>query len=342
MARRSTPRISEAGRQFTEQTYIRGGSKETRRKNVSLTRRLADATNDRQVGTLTPEHLEAFFYGPGGLVETCARTTLANYRNTLKTFLTWCYRRKWCDEPAYLLGGIADTSTKNRRVRLRLSEAQMWSMVDAARDARDRAMLTFAMHTGCRISEIIGVRLRDLNLETGEVHVKIIKTKEEDIMRIAPSLDRELRAWLTIYTRMHNPDRDAYLFPARAPARLVGIRHASDEERGYSPHNKISSPGLQIRKMADDAGIEFEDGDGWHTIRRSVARLFFDRSSAMGHDAALRMTSAFLHHSNTTTTEIYLGLQLERAKRDEVMTTGFLSDMTESGNVTKLRKAENG
>jgi integrase len=323
-----------------EQTYMRGGSKDTRRKNWSVVRRLAAATNDRQVGTLTPEHIEAFFYGPGGLVETCARTTLATYRNTLKTFLAWCYRRKWCDEPDYLLGGVLDVSTKSRRVRLRLSESQMWSMVEAARDARDRAMLTFAMHTGCRISEIIAVRLRDLNLETGEVHVKIIKTREEDVMRIAPALDRELRAWLTAYTERHNPPSDAYLFPARAPARLVGIRHASDAERGYSPHSKISSPGLQIRAMADAAGIELEDGDGWHTIRRSVARLFFDRASARGHDAALRMTSAFLHHRNTTTTEIYLGLQLEKAKRDEIMSDGFLIDMRD--NVTKLRSVENG
>lgn len=346
MPRRSTPRIREAGRQFVEQTYMRGGSSEARRKNRSITQRLSEATNDRQVGTLTPGHFEVFFYGPGGLVESCARTTLANYRNTLKVFLAWCFRRGWCDDPEFLLGGIMETSTKSRRVRLRLSEGQLWSLVENAGDARDRAMLMFAMHTGCRISEILGVRLRDVNLESGEVHVKIVKTREEDVLRLAPVLDRELRAWLTVYTARHNPDRDAYLFPARAPARLVGVRHLEDTERGYTPHGKISSPGIQIRRLADRAGITFEGGDGWHTIRRSVARLFFDRSSERGHDAALRMTSAFLHHRNTTTTEIYLGLQLERAKRDEIMADGFLSDpLTDAGKVADLnhyRTAEGG
>lgn len=344
MARRSTPTILEAGFQYAEQSFVRGGAADMRRKNLSLTRRLHEFTNGRQVGSLTPDHVEAFFYGPRGLVKTCASTTLANYRNTLKGFLGWCYRRKWCDEPEYLLGGVTNTSTRNRRVRLRLSEAQLWAMVDACRDNRDRAMLTFAMHTGCRVSEILALRLRSLNLETGEVHVKIIKTREEDVMTVSPLLDRELRAWLAVYTEKHNPGPDDRLFPARAPNRLIdGTNHVPEAERGYTPSKPIGSPSRQIRRIADAAGVSLEDGDGWHTVRRSVARLFFDRASHMGHDAALRMTSAFLHHANTTTTEVYLGLQLEKKKRDEIMSGGFLLGPTDS--VTRLddyRKAEGG
>lgn len=344
MARRSTPTIVAAGFEYADHAYTRGGSAEGRRKNRSVTRRLSEFTNHRQVGTLNPEILEAFFYGPQGLTHSCSSTTLANYRNTLKGFLTWCYRRKWCDEPEYLLGGVVNTSTRNRRIRLRLSEPQLWQMVEACRCPRDRAMLVFAMHTGCRVSEILGLRVRDLSLEAGEVHVRIIKTKDEDVMTLSPLLERELRAWLTVYTDLHSPGPNDRLFPARAPNRIVdGTNHVPDAERGYTPHKPIGSPSRQIRRIAEAAGITLEDGDGWHTVRRSVARLFFDRASHMGHDAALRMTSAFLHHANTTTTEVYLGLQLEKRKRDEVMSGGFLAGPSEDvARLSDYRKAGEG
>jgi hypothetical protein len=77
-----------------------------------------------------------------------------------------------------------------------------------------------------------------------------------------------------------------------------------------------------------------------------VARLFFENASHRGHDAALRMTSAFLHHANTATTEIYLGLQHEKAKRDEIMSAGFLSDpFADAGTLSRMndyRKADRG
>ena len=59
--------------------------------------------------------------------------------------------------------------------------------------------------------------------------------------------------------------------------------------------------------------------EGTHTIRRAVARHFFDSQAALGHDGALRVTSALLHHRSASATERYLGLTSERVRRDEVM-----------------------
>lgn len=344
MARRSTPKLSIAADEYMAYCYRRGGSDGLRRSQRSLFRRMVTRLNDCQVGSLTPDHIEGLFYGPGGFSESCAATTLAKYRGDLMSFLAWAYRRRWCDDPTVLLGGVVQTSTRSRRVRVRLSESQMWAMVAAAPDKRDAAMLVFAMHTGCRISELLDLRVRDVNLDLGETRVRIIKTKEEDTLRHSPVLDRHLRAWLTFYAqRCPGFHPGAYLFPARMPARLVGVRHASDDERGYNPDAKISSPGKYLKRMAETAGVPLESGDAWHTIRRSVARIYFDRASEMGHDAALRLTSAFLHHKNTNTTEVYLGLELEKAQRDLVMATGFLTDPDENAeNVTDLKEYREG
>lgn len=342
MPRRSTPTVRDAAERYIAHAYGKGGSKGQRYSQRSLLFRLAASVNDIQVGSVTAEHVETFFYGPEGLRHTCARSTLGRYYQETKAFFTWCHRRGWCGPAENIVDGVTHTSTRVRRNRLRLSEGQMWAMVEHAPNPRDRAMLVFAMHTGTRISEILGVRLRDLNLETGEVAVRITKTHEEDTMTVSPSLDKYLREWLTLYHQMADPEKSDYLFPAGKSPRFVNGMTPDWTERGLRPDSRINNPIKIIREMAYRANVDLENGDGWHTIRRSVARIFFDKASHLGHDAALRMTSAFLHHKNTSTTEVYLGLELEKVKRDEIMRVGFLEGAP-GGNISTLndyRKAE--
>lgn len=336
MARRSTPALSVAAQRYVDYCYGRGGSDGVRYSQRSLLGRLSRFLNDCQTGSVTPEQIEEFFYGAGGLATNCARSTLGKYFGDLRAFFDWTHRRGWSDAPGFLLGGITHTSTRVQRNRVRLSEPQMWAMVEHAPTPRDAAMVVFAMHTGCRISEILDLRIRDLNLDTREVAMRIIKSRAEDVMRVSPVLDRYLREWLSVYHDMHAPARDARLFPAGNRPTFVNGMCADWQERGFDPYRKINNPVTIIRPMAEAAGVSLESGDGWHTIRRSVARIFFDKASHLGHDAALRMTSAFLHHKNTSTTEIYLGLELEKAKRDEIMSEGFLSNPADNASIANM------
>jgi integrase len=337
VARRSTPKVSDAARRYIAHRYGQGGSEGVRYALRSLLTRFARAVNDVQVGSLKPEHVDDFFYDPDkGLTVTCARTTLGKYYNDLKGFLTFCHRRGWCDDPGFLVGGVVHTSTHGKRNRLRLSEAQLWSLVEHAPTPRHAAMIVFAMHTGCRISEILDVKVKDLNFELGELSLRVIKTHEEDVMRISPTFERYMREWLTVYSQVCHVTQEARLFPAARRGLITRGRAVPWDERGFNTAQKINNPIHIIRACADAAGIALEDGDGWHTVRRSVARIFFDKASHLGHDAALRMTSAFLHHKNTSTTERYLGLELEKVKRDEVMADGFLSDPFASDRIAQL------
>lgn len=344
MARRSTPAVSVAGESYVAHCYGRGGSEGVRYSQRSLLRRFAAHVSDRQVGSLTPEDFDSFFYGPEGLSSRCARSTMGRYFQELKGFLNFCRRRRWCDDPVILLGGITTTSTRSRRARLRLDEAQMWGMVEVAPTPRDAAMLVTAMHTGARVSEIIDLRIGDLSLSSMELRMRILKTHEEDVMRVSPTLAGYLRDWLTVYQEMHAPKRSDRLFPAGNRPTFVNGMQPDWQERGFQSDRKINNPGTIIRNMADRAGVELEDGDGWHTIRRSIARIFFDKASTNGHDAALRMTSALLHHKNTSTTEIYLGLDLETAKRDSIMVDGFLENpfTDKVSKISDYRRASDG
>jgi integrase len=60
--------------------------------------------------------------------------------------------------------------------------------------------------------------------------------------------------------------------------------------------------------------------EGIHTIRRAVARHYYDSLAAdpkRGHDGAIRVVMTLLHHTNVSTTEHYLGVTSERKARDE-------------------------
>jgi hypothetical protein len=71
-----------------------------------------------------------------------------------------------------------------------------------------------------------------------------------------------------------------------------------------------------------------------------VARAYYDSlCEERGDVAALRLTAALLHHKNTTTTEVYLGLDAEKAGRNRRLRgKPFLSAMVDrEENVIPLR-----
>lgn len=342
MARPVTPKLSIAADDFQRIRSRSGnGSQGMVYQWRSLLGRLTARLNDPHLGSIKPVDLEDFFYGRKGLADKCGPTTLGKYRSDLIQFFNWCHRRGFTPHTgAYLLGDIAEKTTKPNRERFRMNRHQIIALMDAATEPRDRAMIAFAVNTGCRISEVAGMRVKDVRLDREEVYVRLWKTRQEVTIAITADLDTELRSWLTHYGQaMKEPlQPDWTLFPPRHSPKLIGYAQLRRPE-GYRPATRVTNARYLIRPIAERAGIVLETGDGWHTLRRSVARLFFDDASRLGFDRALRMTQAFLHHKNASTTEEYLGLDVERAAVDKVLRgqhfiTGGLND----GNVTPLRK----
>lgn len=344
MARRTTPNVTYAAEQFTAQRYRRSNSAGVRYGFVSLLRRFAASVNDCQVGTLKPHHVEDFFYGVGGLHETCGRTTLAKYRGDLAAFLDYCHRHEWLPRSgAAMVAGIPDKTTRNNRDRTRMTAQELLRLMDASENPRDRCLVAFVANTGVRISEALELRIRDINLARGEVYVRLLKQGgSEETYYITSDLDPELRRWLTAYMEACGELKKEWrLFPAQNRAQF-GTGGKDSKSVGFNPTAKLNNAGTILERLCPIAGIEMEHGDGWHTIRRSVARLFFDSASEQGHDAALRMTQALLKHKHSSTTEGYLGLDLEKRKVQEVMQgKPFLSTYA-ANNVVPLKRADTG
>jgi integrase len=338
--------VSVAKRDFIHQRFARSGSRDARYAYTSLLNRFERSVNDCKTGSVLPHHVEDFFYGPGGLADTCQRQTLGKYRNDLKQFFAWVHRRGGNPLSAdALLDGIPDKSTRVNRNRYRMTRDELRQLLSHAEHPRDAALICFVACTGVRISEAKGMRIGDVSFTKGELYVTIPKTHEEITYPLASDLEAQLRQWQTFYAeQVGRLKRTHYLFPAfkrRTFAEGGGLTPAGL----LNPDAEISQPTKVLRPIADRAEIELEEGDGWHTLRRSFARILYDDCVSLGHDAALRIVQAALNHKSVLTTERYLGLDLER-QRFHTMVKGkpFLTLGEDAGKIVSLtdRRAGNG
>jgi integrase len=280
----------------------------------------------RQIGNITPQQVERWF-----AVECVAANPKPSSYNKVRQrvggFLQYCARHGWVKTDV-----MRDVGKKSvpQIERQRLDPDQMLQLLDAVVDPRERGLLACAMHTGLRASEITTIKLRDVDLDRGEIYFFRAKTASDDRLPITAGLDRELRRWMTHYA---NELGDApmapkmLLFPARRPPRLRG-GNVPGEPRimrlgDLQPFKAIAHPQRIVQKAMRAIGFDVTFQEGLHTLRRSAARALFDHitehAGEPGYDSALRTTASFLGHKSTTTTELYLGLSGDRRKRDAIL-----------------------
>lgn len=154
---------------------------------------------------------------------------------------------------------------------------------------RDRAMLETLYATGLRVSELVGLAVQRVNLQSGVVQA-IGKGDKE---RLVP-LGEEAIEWLQRYLRtaratlLHGQTSDA-LFPTTRGAAMT---------RQAFWHN--------IKRYAQRAGIESSLSP--HTLRHAFA------THLLNHGADLRVVQMLLGHADLSTTQIYTQVARERLK----------------------------
>ncbi len=268
---------------------------------------------------VSEETVEAFFYGAHGVAGTVSASTFNVYRTSLRSFFTYCQRRRWVVENPL---DVVDFQRVTVRERMRLSAAELYRLLDVSTYPRDRVALAIGMNTGMRAREVMSLTVGDVDLGQGQLTAAITKSRLVSIMPITADLDAELRRWLVVYATecgvtVEGLPNDWLLVPA---AKIVGFPSPGvSPRRILRPFLPVSNPQKIVQNALRAIGLPTEQ-EGFHTLRRSVALLLFEQlEKAGGRDSALLIVGAWLHHRDIATTQRYLGLNASKQKVDTVL-----------------------
>lgn len=219
-----------------------------------------------------------------------ARTTARRLASIRAFFRFLCVRGDVALNPATEL----EAPRLPRSLPQGLSEREVEALLEApdttcARGLRDRAMLELLYATGLRVSELVSLRLDELNLRQGAVRV-VGKGGRE---RIVP-LGEEALDWL-----------ERYLSQARVHL-LRGRRLDSLFPGTRGDHLTRQAFWSAIRRYAWQAGIPGNISP--HRLRHAFATHLLE------HGADLRAVQMLLGHSDVTTTQIYTHVARERLR----------------------------
>lgn len=175
-----------------------------------------------------------------------------------------------------------------------LTESDVEALLDAPDPddllgCRDRAMLEVLYATGLRVSELVGLRLDQVNLRQGVVRVVGKGSKD----RLVP-LGEEAEEWIARYSK------------TARPSTLKG-RHSDDlfvTDRGAAMTRQAFW--YIIKRYALQAGISKPLSP--HTLRHAFA------THLLNHGADLRVVQMLLGHSDLSSTQIYTHVAQERLK----------------------------
>jgi len=216
----------------------------------------------------------------------------ARHLSSLRRYYRWLLvERRIGEDPTRR---IANPVRPARLPKL-MSEAQVEALLEApqtetALGLRDRAMLETLYATGLRVSELVGLRLHELNLDMGLLRVFGKGSKE----RLVP-LGEEALAWLRRYLAS---GRAALLDQQQSDALFVTARGGAMTRQMFW---------TLIKRHGRTAGLAVDQLSP-HTLRHAFA------THLLNHGADLRVVQLLLGHADITTTQIYTHVARERLK----------------------------
>jgi integrase/recombinase XerD len=197
-------------------------------------------------------------------------------------------------------GRVVEAPRVPRGLPKALSEEEVGMLLDSVVGhdpvaRRDRAVLEVLYGTGMRISELVGLSLRDVDVDGGFARV-FGKGAKERIVPLIGMAAEALAAWLAPSGRgALEPDRWA----RRGDAEAVFLN-----ARG----GRLSRQGawLVVRRHASRVGLA--DRLSPHVLRHSCATHLLD------HGADIRVVQELLGHASISTTQVYTLVSTERLR----------------------------
>lgn len=199
--------------------------------------------------------------------------TLEGYRSVFSSFFGWLQKEGLLQHnPCANLGVIK----YKKEVRYPLSATDMEKLRDVCDNTRNKALLSFLLATGCRVSEAVSVNRNDIDLRNRECKVLGKGNKERVVY-----LDDIAALWIERYLDSRT-DNLAPLFISSQKTRMC-----------------TSTVRQMLHTLEHKAGIEDVHP---HRFRRTLATNLLNRGMSIQEVAAI------LGHENINTTMTYVYL----------------------------------
>jgi integrase/recombinase XerD len=219
-------------------------------------------------------------------------SSAARLVSSLRRFYQYCLREgQLAQDPSDQL----DFPKLGRPLPETLTEADVEALlaapaVDTPLGLRDRAMLELLYATGLRVSELVALKMVQVNERQGVVRI----LGKGDKVRLVP-MGEEAEEWLGRYLRQARPP---LLKQARCEQVFITQRGGPLTRQAFW---------YAIKRHARRAGIAKHLSP--HTLRHSFA------THLLNHGADLRVVQMLLGHSDLSTTQIYTHVANERFKQ---------------------------
>lgn len=261
-------------------------SKNTINTYLNSLNHLKDGTN-KDLLKLTSNDIEKFI----SKLEIDSRS-IANYLSAYKTFYNYYIKLgKLNNNP---IDSISSPKlAKHLPVYLTVDEVDKLLDIEIkdAFSARNKSILEVMYSSGLRISELINLEFKNIDLNDSIIRVMGKGSKE----RIVPISDLAIK-YLKIYVKDYRADL---------------VKKETNNYVYLNNHGKkMTRQGVfkMIKKLTSEKGINKDVSP--HTLRHSIATHMLENG------ADLRIIQEFLGHENIGTTQIYTHLTNEKLKND--------------------------
>lgn len=236
-----------------------------------------------------------------------SKTTCNNYIRNLSSFFAWMYREELVKtNPMFRVDRIKWNSTPKKA----FTQDDIERMRACLDTWKEKAVFETLLSTGCRISELINIKVMDINGD--EITVLGKGEKYRTVY-----LNAKARVAVEYYLN-ERKDTNPYLFPAMVgpeERRDSGLKlpfskapkwYTMPEFVQTQGHEQTSSVEQFTRRIGKKSGVE---NCHPHRFRRTCATL------ALRNGMPVELVSKMLGHANLDTTKIYLDLDDESLKQ---------------------------
>jgi len=170
---------------------------------------------------------------------------------------------------------------KDKKLPEVLSKQEVLRLIESADNAKTKLMISMLYSSGLRVSELVNLKVSDLDLQNNTAWVRKGKGSKDRIFSLAKNLNESVKGYLE--------GRDnLYVFSKDKPLTTRNIQKIIFSLRQKAGINKKVTP---------------------HTLRHSFATHLLEQ----GTD--IRVIQALLGHSNLNTTQLYTHISSEQIKK---------------------------